>query len=452
MKRFVRPDDDAPLELPPLLRELQPTLNSLGQPVYLVGGLVRDILLAIGGNDLDLAVAERGIRTAFKLGNALKAPAYILDKERDVGRVVLSETVIDVARFRGDSLEADLRDRDFTINAIALPLRGKCVADLVDPTGGIADLACGLVRQASPTALLDDPLRALRAIRLALQLGYMIEAETWQMVVAAGSSLMNCSPERRRDELVKLFGLPSPGVGLKKLAEAGLQSHLLPGLASGTAALLNTVALLQAGVVNGIGDDGRCSQLVQALGDDRVVLLAHWDRPVDGGHHGTLLLRLAALLHAQSVAVTGDPVQTLSAYRFSNEVVRYVRTVVQAQTRLLALRGHGDLTRRQIYRYFNGVGPAGLDIAILTLAKLYNEQDPDWVDFTVLVATLVHAFAHDHRTVIKPLPLIRGDELMQALSLAAGPEIGRLLSLIEEAQAAGDIQTKEEALALARAS
>lgn len=450
MSPFELPAPDQLLELPPLLLELRPVLTSLDQPLYLVGGLVRDIVLGLGGNDLDLTVASKGIRSAFKIGNALEKPAYILDKERDVGRVVLEETTIDIARFRGDSLEDDLLDRDFTINAIALPLSGERLADLVDPANGLADLADGIIRQASSHAIVSDPIRALRAIRFALKFNYTIEPSTWHSVCRAVDGLADCSPERRRDELVKLFLLARPGDGVTMLSRAGLSAAFLPQLASETPTLLNNLAAIEQGLRIVESGDGRLLELNEVLADVRPKLVDYWNRPVDGGHNGQLLLRLAALLSGESGLKAAT--SFLDQYRFSNAAQRHVGLVLRQLERLRQLLGAGQLTRRHAYRYFKGVGPAGLDIAILTLAEAFNQKPENWSELVQLTATLFDQFFNHHETVIKPKPMIRGDELIRELALAAGPEIGRLLGIIEEAQAAGTLHTKEEALTLARAS
>ena len=108
--RFVEQPGGGPLTLSPLLERIRPFLLQQSQPVYLVGGAVRDALLGRASNDLDFVVPDRAIRFAFKMADYLGVPAYVLDRERDTGRVVLKDdkTTLDFARFRGDTLEADL--------------------------------------------------------------------------------------------------------------------------------------------------------------------------------------------------------------------------------------------------------------------------------------------------------------------------------------------------------
>ncbi|MCB9422505.1 MAG: hypothetical protein H6667_22075 [Ardenticatenaceae bacterium] len=147
--QFVEEANGESLTLSPLLERLRPFLIQQDRPVYLVGGAVRDALLNRVSHDLDFVVPHRAIQMAFKTANSLSVPAYVLDQERDTGRVVLAEegTTLDFACFRGVSLEADLRDRDFTINAMALPATAVTRASLIDPCNGAADLQARLIRQ-----------------------------------------------------------------------------------------------------------------------------------------------------------------------------------------------------------------------------------------------------------------------------------------------------------------
>ena len=151
------------------------------ETIYLVGGCVRDRLLDRSLHDLDLAVAHGGRRLARRLANQFQGAYYTLDAERDTGRAILpggeaGPLVVDVACLRGEDLAADLADRDFTINALAAEVTRP--GEVIDRHGGLADLAAGLVRPVSATSIGDDPVRALRAVRQAAQLGLSLTASS----------------------------------------------------------------------------------------------------------------------------------------------------------------------------------------------------------------------------------------------------------------------------------
>ena len=141
----------------------------------LVGGAVRDALLGRLRQhpDLDLVVSGDAIALARSLASRCGGSCVVLDRERCMARLVLKGWTIDLARQIGTSLEADLMRRDYTINAIALPLAPG--AELLDPSGGLVDLAAGQLRAISEANLLEDPLRLLRGVRLAAELNLQLE-------------------------------------------------------------------------------------------------------------------------------------------------------------------------------------------------------------------------------------------------------------------------------------
>ncbi len=197
----------------------QDLLQGAPDGVYIVGGAVRDALMRQPIKDIDIAVrAGEGIRLARRIANGMDGAFFPLDHERDVGRALLDtpdgRLSIDVAGFRGESLDADLRDRDFTVNALAVDLRGD-LNQVIDPTGGVADVIGKIIRRCNPDALSRDPIRALRAVRQSVQFGFRIEAETLKDIRAQAPRLLDTSIERVRDELFKLLALGKPGAALR---------------------------------------------------------------------------------------------------------------------------------------------------------------------------------------------------------------------------------------------
>ncbi len=494
--RYVEAPDGETLLLPPLLAELRPFFAEQDIPVYLVGGAVRDAIMGRPGHDLDFIVPEQAIRLTFKAAGFLNKPAYVMDQERDAGRVVLREdnTTLDFSRFRGPDLAADLLDRDFTINALALPATAVTLASVMDPHGGLADLSAGRLRLVQPEALLRDPVRALRAVRQSLTLGFQLTPETRTAVLDAAPFLPHSSIERVRDELLKLLTMAVPDEAIAEMWALGLLTEALPEIAALTdvaqsaphtePVLAHTIQVLRwlvvvetAVVAQTPADDAGLQLAQEALAAYAPALATHLARPVDGRLDGHVLLRLGALFHDVGKKAT----QTMEAdgrIRFfghdvagaevangrlrqmalSNQAVKYVETIVAGHMRPLLLAGAGGApSRRAIYRYFRATQTAGLDIGLLSLADhlaTYGGPGPNEV-WAQLVAVVTRLFAHyfDHYAdTVAPPPLLDGHDLVQHLQIQPGPEIGRLLRLIQEAQAAGDIYSREEALALAERS
>src|SRR5512138_2356093 len=180
-----------PFSYPPLIDKVRDALPK--QEIYLVGGAVRDMLLNRLSHDLDFAVPSNGIFLARRVANALNADFMVLDDERDTGRVIVSEedgtrTFLDFATYRGETFDADLRGRDFTINAIAFDLQEQT---LIDPLNGTSDIRAKIIHSCSPTSLRDDPVRILRAIRQAALLGFKIHPDTRKEMKDAARLLLN---------------------------------------------------------------------------------------------------------------------------------------------------------------------------------------------------------------------------------------------------------------------
>jgi poly(A) polymerase len=152
--------------------------------VWLVGGAVRQLLAAEPLVDLDVAVPSGALALGRRLADGLGASFVVLDEARGAGRIVggAGQTLpIDLVDFRAPSLEDDLRARDFTVNALALSLADllrEGHAEVADVTGGLGDLAERVVRACGPTAVADDPVRALRGVHLAMRDGWRLEPGT----------------------------------------------------------------------------------------------------------------------------------------------------------------------------------------------------------------------------------------------------------------------------------
>lgn len=492
--QFVEPPDGRPLPLPALMAQLRPLFAQESDPIYLVGGAVRDALLGQVSYDLDFVQPEGAVKLSFRVADALGVPAYVLDKERDTGRVILPDgrTYLDFSCFRGPDLEADLVGRDFTINAIALPTAAHTDASLIDPTNGRADLQAKVIRHIHDRSLLDDPVRTLRGLRLALRLGFTLAPETAVAIATAAPQLTAVSTERIRDELLKLLQTNRPDEAIHQMVVLGLLPVVLPEIAAESGitqspphhedVLTHTISVLRWLVQVERALMGQADTLSSALDDihNRLAvyapgLQAHWQRVVDGGIKGGGLLRLGALYHdvgkpetrivdedgrirffdhdQHGAAITARQLHRLA---LSNDAVSHVRRIVAGHMRPLLLAQSGrPLSRRTVYRYFRATGSAGVDVAILSLADhLAARHGPgeaaEWERLLSVVSQLLdHYFTRYEETVAPPL-LVNGRDLITELNLPPGPEIGRLLRLIQEAQAAGEIHTRGQALALAR--
>jgi len=197
-----------------------PTL--LPPDTALVGGAVRDGLLGRLAErpDLDFVVTAEAIQLARDLARRCGGSVVVLDRERSIARLVIQGWNIDLARRMGVDLEADLRRRDYTVNAIALPIGGA--TDPIDPCGGLADLDQRRLCALSEANLLEDPLRLLRGPRLACELGFSLDARTQGWIHSQRQQLRSVAGERVLAELERLAQAARGAEGLRRTLELGL--------------------------------------------------------------------------------------------------------------------------------------------------------------------------------------------------------------------------------------
>ena len=320
---------------------------------WIVGGAVRDELL--GRPILDLDVATRDPRAAAHAYAELHGGAvFPLSDQHGAWRVATGpEETVDFTPLP-NGIEHDLATRDFTFNAIAVPVGG---GERCDPHGGRADLAAGVVRAVSDSVFVDDPLRLVRAVRFEDELGFRMDEHTEALVRDSAGLVDRPAGERILAELRRLSAS-----GYRRLDELGLLRPL------------------------GGSPDGRIGTV-----DDPDFRL---------------------------VAVLGESLRHLP---ISNELRRYAATLLRAEP-------PADDSPRAIHRFRRATEPWTLD-ALAFVGRLE------------LAGRVEEARRKDPSE-----PLVRGDEL----GLPAGPEIGRILAIIDEERAVGTISTREEALALGR--
>ena len=498
-----------PAEHLPRLHALEAHLRAHGAQSWLVGGYVRDLLLGRPSGDIDIAVDGLAPELARSFADATGGAWVLLDEETGAARVVWPEAsstagqprMIDIVRLRAPTVDGDLRGRDFTTNALALPLallETWREQDLIDPLGGLADLRRGELRACGPTAILDDPLRMLRAVRLAGQLNFRL-AEALDAELRRRHALIgSVSAERVRDELLRILALPGAGRWVNQLDELGLLTAIIPELEPARACeqpRLHYLPVLGHLLEAVVAADWLIAQLRPdaAEHDDGAVLpdavwarpeltavlpyadrlRARFDEPVDGVPR-LALFKFAVLLHdvAKPATKAIKPDGGISFYdhqtigaevalsiarrlRLSRAGSDYVRRIVREHMRPGQLNELGPaLTMRAVYRFFAATADAGPDVLLHSLCDHLAMQGPrlspaGWSWHLGWTAEMIETF-YGEETVIRPAPIVRGDDIMRELGLAPGPLIGRLLEDVREAQAAGEVQTREEALAWAR--
>ena len=475
-----------------LLTEVERILAKQGTEAYVVGGWVRDVLLGRDTADIDIALAGDALAIAPKVASAVGGKPVLLDEVNRVARVVLLEQEepppkvqwhLDFSSFAG-TIEPDLARRDFTIDAMAVNLhqlvRGLPAVQVIDPFHGRDDLRERVIRAVAETVFTADPVRLLRAVRLAAELGFTVDRDTEALIQRDAHLIATVAGERVREELLRLLSVPGSSRFLPYLDKLGLLTAIFPELALTKGVVqprehawdvfehsLKTVVAIDFLLHEGAWEYADAQLL--ALVPWSAALAQHFDQEVSSGSTRKALLRLGSLLHdmakpqtkaieaggrirflghAQEGAVTAT--NTLERLRFSVKEIRFLELLIRHHLRPGQMSQQELPTRRAIYRYFRDTGEAGIDILFLSLADHLATRGPDldrahWQEHTGVVRYVLEQHSPEEPRSPK---LVDGHDIMNIFGISPGPQVGKLLEVVREAQAAGEVTTREAALVL----
>jgi len=466
-----------------------------GQEVFLVGGAVRDLLLRRDLHDLDFTMGENPIALTRKIARILDAGFFVLDDARHTTRVVYrrpdgSEFPLDFVQFTGVDLEDDLRHRDFTLNAMAVNIQKP--EALIDPLDGRMDLDARLLRACSDQALLDDPVRALRAVRMAIQFDLTLAPGTEVLIRDAAAQLPRTTIERQRDELFRILEGRDPARGLRECQTFGLLEALIPPLAEQAAIpaspphyyplLEHTFRVVQTCqvIMNALDQNEEMKKnlswsqtdAMNALRPFRTQLRDYFAGEVTPGRPLRSLFLLGALLHDVAKPDTlseGDDGrlhyyghdragaemtwEIARGLQLSNAEANWLSTLVRYHMRLLPMaRAEHGPDRRMLYRFFQNVGEVGVAIAILYLADFTATYGPQltrdkWARSVGTTASVLTAWWEGYDEVVAPKLLLDGNDIQREFGLAPGAVIGNLIASLREAQASGEVKDEQGARA-----
>ncbi|MEE8419172.1 MAG: HD domain-containing protein [Dehalococcoidales bacterium] len=484
LESTLRPLDGS--EALTLLNDVAGFLTERDIRAYITGGWVRDVLLGRDTADIDIAVRGDGLEVARSVAVALGGRYVLLDSENGVGRVVLPgrRTEFDFTTLRGN-IEEDLALRDFTVNAMAIDMcqLSGSFSDirLIDPLNGYADLRGGIIRAVADTVFTSDGARLLRGVRLAAELGFTIDEKTETLLEQHSGLIAGVAGERVRGELLRLLAVPGAGIFVAYLDKLGLLTVIFPEMEQAKGVKqpgehfwdvfhhsLRTVSatdfLLGEGEWEFGGDEVRAAIPGMEIEAD------YFEQEVGKGSTRKSLLRLAALLHDVSKpakktieaggrmrflghAADGAAVaaERLAALRFSVKEINLVEALILHHLRPTQMSNDGLPSNRAIYRYFRDTDEAAVDILLLSLADHLASRGPDldpaaWREHTRLVDYVIRQRIEKEKIIIPP-KLVSGYDIMNILGGSAGPVVGKTLEVVREAQAAGEVVTRQDALA-----
>jgi poly(A) polymerase len=464
------------LEEAPSIAAARTALEQQG-PVWIVGGAIRDALLGEEVADADLAV-ERGREesAARAIARVAGGSAFRLSEEHATWRAIgpTDGWHVDVVALRAETIEDDLRARDFTVNAIARPLEG---GDLIDPTGGLADSEARLLRAASENTFRDDPIRLLRAPRLATTHDLEIEPGTAELARAGAAKAGDPAGERQFAELRGIVAGLRPLRGIELMEELDLTAVVLPELEALRGVVQNpnhhldvfghTLAVLEEWL-------GLERDMASFAGDLAPEIDAFLAEPLADELNRREALRFGALFHDLGKPETrseGSGYVTFIGHdevgaRLIADVCRRQRVSRKLSTHLQGLALHHlrlgflihqrPLSRRAVYDYLVATEPVAADVTLLSVADRLAARG----EGPLASAEMVQAHLDLAREMLRdalvwhregpPRPPLSGDELARELGLEPGPELGRLLEELRAEAFTGEIRGRDEAFERAR--
>ncbi len=442
---------------------------------HVVGGSVRDRLLKRPITDVDIVTSKDPHPFALKLAKQLKGTTFRLDEEFGISRISLRGGLqLDLARCQGATLQEDLGRRDFTVNAMAVPLEkwntSSWKKNIVDPHEGERDLRHKTLRLVSKRIFSEDPIRLLRAFRISAELGIKITADTFALIKKNKALIKKTSAERVRDEILKLFSVDLAYPTVLHMETSGLLEQLLP----------------ECRKLRSVGHDyyGKGGVLTHTLDslmflEDIFETLGSWFPKCHkkialyleekmSGYPRAAHLKWGVLLHDLGKPDTAKFMEgrlrffehehvgaakiPKMAGRFrwsSNETALYAR-LVKNHMRPGNLATAEIVSDKAIHRFFRDLGDDAIAMLLVSLGDHLSylsakgrkaRKSPH----ELLTKKMVNKY-YLERAKVLPARILNGHDIMKAFKLKPSPVIGDMLKDLNEAQSDGHITTKEQAL------
>ena len=478
--------------LPDLITKLLPLFSVSENHIYLVGGAIRNSLLHMKSSDIDLSVKGNSHNLINDICRTLDAKHIELDKQRGISRIILKKNSerfqIDITRMDGN-LERDTLKRDFSINAIVLNTKSICVdskgayfqiEDLYDPCNGTEDIESKTLKATHNEIFSEDPIRLLRAIRIASEFDFNIAANTKLSIKANANLLSTCSPERVRDEFLKILSHKHSAKQLRLLDQLELLHEIVHELPYGKGVIqpkqhywdvfnhqIECVDWLEK-ILNFDATDELFIYKYLPVFEN---MTEYFHNTYSDGHTRKTLCKIACLLHdiAKPFTKTVDEGKIrflghhvegseiskniLHKLHFSKKSIDLIATQILHHLRPGQIAPKGEKpSKKAIYRYYRDAKTASIDTLYLNLADFLAARGPmltehEWKEHCQKINLILkQGFTEEVPTRVSKL--LTGHDIMVGLGLNPGPEIGKLIEKVEEAQIDEKVKTKEEALDL----
>jgi tRNA nucleotidyltransferase/poly(A) polymerase len=432
---------------------------------YLVGGAVRDLIRGVDPQDYDIAVSSSPEKIAHLIAERLGGKIVKLGKDQfSLYRIVSDSLEVDITALKNNDIEQDLKRRDFTINAMAYDLASK---DVIDTTGGLKDLSHRRVRMVSRDAFAKDPVRLIRAFRIASNLNFTIESRTLGAICRHASQIKTSAGERVWAELGSILACPNSITAVRAMADTTLLFAILSELAElkgcrqnhyHTSDVFNHTMeaycamekilhrpepSLPGTVLNFISD----IDIERRIRSKIAVLLHDIGKPSsrsldDKGH---------AHFYGHAVKGAGLARNICRRLHMSIRQQQWIETVIRYHQRPLSLflaQQRHRLRPRSMGRFFRQCGQLTPYVLIHGMADAEGKQGPGAENNEALYDFYIHLLSTYLEPISRslPVPVVNGNDVMDIFNIPPSPLLGRILNKVKELQMAGALTEREQAI------
>jgi len=474
--------------LPPTFKNAIAYFKKEPLPIYLVGGIIRNTLLGQQTTDLDLAVVGDGVLLGSRAAKHLGGTHVLLDSIRGISRVIIKSAdpiQIDITS-ANKGIEVDLGDRDFTINSMAVNINRVSNElsfereSIMDPYNGYQDLLSGLIKSVSKTSLSDDPIRMMRAVRFSANTKFTVTEATQQKIRAESRLIKDVSPERVRDELLKILDTRHSYESLILLNELGITEQIIPELNQAKGIIqpnphfwdvhdhmMETVGNLEKIIpTKAKATNNNSYDLVPTFEG----IEDYFEQEISNGFTRLSALKLSCLLHdiGKPATRTKDKdgqIRFLGHSESGVEIAKHILERLKIRKKVIALvclqikhhlrpsqlAAEGKVpSSKAVYRYHRDLGDAALDTLYLSMADYLSTGGPrielkQWTEYCEVVKTIINEKL-EGKSPNPNIKLLSGHDIIDGLRLKPGPLIGVLLEKVEEAHFEGKVKNKEDAI------
>ncbi len=453
----------AVIETLPYINTLRKSLGPCRE-AYVVGGTVRDLILNRESRDYDVALIGDPFSIARGFANTIRGAFVVLHERFPTARVVKGDCIFDFTSLRGGSIADDLLSRDFTANAIAVSIFDS--SDLTDVTGGLSDIEHKVIRMVSKDNLADDPVRLLRALRFAAELGFTIEQATLDAVRALRGLISGSAAERLWAELKMLFLARDSSAVVRSACGTGLLFELIPELERLRGLLQNRHHHLDA-----FGHTMAAYQEAESIiNNPRLPFSENFQFWLKTSAQKIAMVKLSVLLHDIGKYRTVEHMADghISFYRHENEGTEIVRTIlarfkasvketdlaaalVKNHMRISAFKQDGgnwlNSMKKALIRLLNAVGEDIYAHVIVWIADAAAK--PEGSDETIGICKGILEFYEHEYLPRKTAPrYITGRDLIETFGLVPSPVFSEILGAIELQTLEGLIDSKDKAASM----